>query len=79
MGSKYSESEGTHKDPGVQLLVLHRTIPKNSTTGLRVFPKRFLNSGRLGTVTTSLGAFPNIDANFNPKCCKLNKMKVEFE
>lgn len=49
-----TDLEGTHKDLPAQLLTLHRT-PKSSTVSLGVCSKWFLNSGRLGAVSTSLG------------------------
>ncbi|KAJ7404746.1 hypothetical protein BTVI_71017 [Pitangus sulphuratus] len=36
--TEYAELEGNHKDHGVQLLALHRTIPKSHTACLRVLP-----------------------------------------
>lgn len=53
---EYPELEGTHQDHQIQLLALHKTIPKNHTLCLPERVVQMLLQLDSGAVTPSLGS-----------------------
>lgn len=63
---EFTELEGNQKAHWVQLLGPHKP-PKNQTRCLRELSKYFLNSGRLGAVTTALVSLFQCPTTFSMK------------
>jgi len=66
--SRITESQNLPRWKGPTRIIesnslLHTGPPKNQTMCLKVLPKHFLNSGRLGAVTTSLGSLSQCQRN----------------